>query len=64
MAGILRASPALGKVAVTQTGWEKDGDSLTGEASALQALSELVLSTVPHSPDSPGRWNRRLVEEQ
>lgn len=63
MTGILRASPALGKVAMTQSGWEKDGDSLTGEASALQAVSGLVLSTVPHIPDSPGRQNRELVEE-
>lgn len=60
----LRASPALGKVAMIQTGWEKDGDSLSGEAYGLQAVSALVLSTVPHIPDAQGRWNRGLGEEQ
>lgn len=54
MTGILRASPALGKVAMTQAGWEKDGDSLTGEASALQAVHELVLSAVTPQADRTG----------
>lgn len=64
MTGILRASPALGKVVMTQTGWKRMVIAWLGKPVFSQAVSELVLSTAPRSPDSPGRQNREACRRQ
>lgn len=58
MTGILRASPALGKVAMTQTAWEKDGDSLTGEVSASPGF---IWTCAQHCASQP--WLPRQMEQ-